>query len=332
MPFNRTSYDTTVGKIDDMRKVELALKEALITGALCNRRLGVDEIHQKRAVFVIGDSSESAIPPFVHPYLIQNFKNQDYLITDVRGFRGNDKMIYTERDFELGVRNTTEYALVKSRAALNALWLGPDVSRIRARFSFAGSVFAAWLSQSISKAYALDFSDQMQLMAVSIYYYHTLFQAGTRLTDQALEIAVVHTIKATKLPAAEVYSLFEKLGDMSSIADYCTELKKVIESVRLHDFSLAMLLTLIRNSWYGTNAKEMLSVALEHPPTWIAIVYATLTERTYKASALYKLVEMQGKRGNSDEFKMNYQELIKNSISATEGVDNDEIVIRPFED
>ena len=331
MPICKTSYDTTVGKIYDLRKLDLALKEALITGVLADRQLGVAANDQRKAVFLTGnDSSEHNVPPFVHPYLIQNFKNQDYLVTDLRSFRNSANPTESDRDFEAGVRNTTEYALVKSRATLGLMWLGPDMMKIRARFSFAGSVFAAWLSQAISKAYALDFSDQLRIMAVSIYYYNTLFQVENKLTDKALEVAVVHTIKATKIPAADVYALFESLGEMNGIEDYCTAVRNSIESVRLSDFNLVMLLTLVRNSWYGTNAKDLISAALEHPPTWISMVYTTLTERTYKSSSLYKLIEMQGKRGNADEFRMNYLELLKNAIVATETVD-EEIVFRDFE-
>lgn len=330
MPYFETSYDTTPGRAVK-HSLDTALKEALVSGNLPNRQLGLEPVDQRRAVFVIGGTTdEMHIPPFVHPYLIRNFKNQDYLVSDVRMFRATSQEFISDKDFEEAVRNKGEYALVKSRAALNLLWLGSGVARIRARFSFAGSVFASWLSQAISKAYALDALDQLRITAVSIYYYHSLFTASKRLEGEALEIAVVHTIKTTKLPAVEIYSLFEKMGEISGIEDYCREVQNCIENVRLRDFNLPLLLNLIRNSWYGANAKEMLFVALEHPPTWIAIVYATLTERTYKSSSLYKIVEMQGKRGNGDEFAMNYALMLKNSIIAVEAADQ-EIVFRDFE-
>ena len=334
MPYCKTSYDTTVGKISStVKKLEQSLKEALVVGELQNRRLGVEKIDQRVAVFLIGGSTDEAnVQPFIHPYLIQNFKGQDYLVTDLRLFRTTSQEWLSDKEFEAGVRNKTEYMLAKSRAVLNLLWLDPmEVNRIRARFNFAASVFAAWLSQAISKAYALDFQEQMRIMAVSMYYYYSLFSTENRLEGDALETAVVHTIKTTKFPATEVYSIFESLGEMKNIEDYCTEVSKVIQNVRLRDFNLAMLLTLIRNSWYGSNAKDLLSVALEHPPTWISIVFTTLTERTYKTSSLYKLIEMQGKHGNADEFRMNYAELMKNTVMALEDI-NDELVFRDFEE
>ena len=331
MPFFKTSYDTTIGKIFNQNKLEFPLKEALVSGMLPNRNLGVEQIDQKKAVFVLGGSpNEINVPSFIHPYLIENFKGIDYLVTDLRLFRTKSDEFMSDREFEASVKNKTEYSLVKSRAALNLLWLSPEIKRLRARFVFAGSVFAAWLSQAISRAYALDFQDQLRIMAVSIYYYFSLFTENKRLEGDELELAVIHTIKATKFPSVEVYKLFENIEQIDGIESYCEEVKKAIENVRLKDFNLAMLLTLIRNSWYGTNSKELLSVALEHPPTWISIVFATMTERTYRSSSLYKLIETQARRSNGDEFKMNYLDLIQDAITVVESADN-ELVIRDFE-
>lgn len=334
MPYYRTSYDTTVGRIQSsLKSLDLALREALITGDLSRSRMGVERNDKLAAVFVLGaDASQNKIPPFIHPYLIQNFKGEDYLVTDLRLFRSSSNPYESEKSFEEGVRNKAEYALAKTRAVLNQHWL-TDPESLRSQFAFAGNVFAAWLSQAIAKAYALDFHDQLRIMAVSLYYYHTLFTTETQLSDNAREVAVIHTMKSTKMPAQEVYSLFEKLGEFKDINDYCTAVWQVAENVRLKDFNLAMLLTLVRNSWYATHAKELLSVALEHPPTWITIVFTTLTERSYKSSSLYKLIELQGKRGNADEFRLNFARFMEQTVLVLESIQSQEdLVIPEFKD
>ena len=43
------------------------------------------------------------------------------------------------------------------------------------------------------------------------------------------------------------------------------------------------------NTWFGANAKEILAVALEHPPTWLSLVYIALKERSYKNTSLAKI-------------------------------------------
>lgn len=335
MPYFATCYNTTVGKIFDLKKLDHALREALIAGPLGTTTFGVEPVGKQSSVFLIGGHPEQEqIQPFVHPYLIQNFKGSDYLVTDLRMFRNVKELYCSENAFELAVRNKTEYSLVKSRAVLSHLWLdSAQLIRFRSRFTFAGTVFASWLSQTIARTYALDFQDQMRMVAVGIYYYHCLFTENAFLEGDSLETAVIHTIKVTKIPATDIYAMFEKLGDISGIESYCNEVKNVVENIRLKDFNLAMLLTLIRNSWYGNNAKDLLSVALEHPPTWITIVYATLTERTYKSSQLYKIIELHGKRGAADEFRMNFNDLWREKVAVLVGESvEEEIVFKEFED
>lgn len=330
--YYKTCYETSVGRIFNTKALDRALYESLITGGLQSRRFGVENVGNVSAVFVIGgNTDENLIPSFTHPYLIGDFKGRSYLITDLRLFRTSNLDYMSEHSFEVSVRNKAEYGLVKARAVLSLMWLDEAKrEKLRSQFKFAAAVYASWLSQAISRTYALDFHDQALITAIGIYYYHTLFIKEARLSGNELETAVIHTIKATKLPAQDVYQLFEQLREVHSITDYCEAVKDVVSNVRLKDFNLAMLLTQIRNTWFGTNAKDLLSVALEHPPTWISIVFSTLTERSYKGSALYSIIEFCGRRGNADEFRMNFLDLLRSNVVALESVEN-ELHIPDFE-
>lgn len=308
MTYYATSYDTSFGKIHSTKNIESAIQSAFITGELESRNFGIAGNGAANAAFVIGGSSEeNTIPPFIHPLVVKNFKGKNYCVTDIRQFRTSDALFLSQEDFEKGVRNKTEYQFVKARALMNVKWLDEkDREYIRGRFGFAGSVYAAWLSQAIGQAYALDPQSQLTITAIGIYFYHTLFLKEAKLSQENLEKAVIHTINATKIRAEEIYTLFENLGEMPSIEQYCIEVKKNIQNIRLKDFNVPMLLTIVRNSWYGTNAPAILSVAIEHPPTWICIVYATLTDRSFKNSKLYKTIDVISRRGNADEFERSF--------------------------
>ena len=334
MPIFKTPGETTVGRIEDRKKLTFALKEALISTDLSNSNFGVEPRGSTKAVFYKGTESTDTVPPFVHPVLIENFRGMNYLVSDIRLFRTSSNHYQSDRQFEEAVRNKSEFALMKTKSALSLIWLGDDPGQLRTQFSFAGGVYAAWLSNTIGRFYGLDLGDQTRISAISLYFYHLLFQNDTLLQDGALETAVVHTIKTTKMPAADIYALFEKMEPMEGIADYCKMVVKLSENIRLKGFDLQTLLTIIRNSWYGTNAKEMLQISLEHPPTWITIVYATLTERGFKSSPLYKTIDMMGKRGNADEFVRNLAQTISLSIVATEEIQNTQdapLEIKDFE-
>lgn len=315
MSIFKDSYQTTVGSISVTKQIEHAIKEAIIKDNINNVNLDVNNKQEYKPIFITGAySSENDIPLFTHPITI-NFKNVNYVCTDVRLYVTKNAPI---DEINSSVKNRTEFNFAKSRGILNLVWLNNGVNSIKNSLGFAGIVFSAWLSETISKTYALDFKDQTVLAIVTSLYYQSLFIDGSELDDDTKQRLAVHTIKATKAPAQMVFEVFDKIKSFSSIEDYCSTVKEVLENVRMKDFNLAMLLTIVRNSWYGTNSKEIISVALEHPPTWCAIVYTALNERTFKNSMIYRIAERFGKRGASDEFVDSYVTLVKDYTVAVE--------------
>lgn len=315
MSIFKDSYQTTVGSILVTKQIEHAIKEAIIKDNINNVNLDIDNKQEYKPIFITGAySSENDIPLFTHPITI-NFKNVNYVCTDVRLYVTKNAPI---DQINNNVKNRTEFNFAKSRGILNLVWLNNGVNSIKNSLSFAGTVFSAWLSETISKTYALDFKDQTILAIITSLYYQSLFIDSVELDDDTKQRLAVHTIKATKAPAQMVFEVFDKIKSFSSIEDYCSSVKEILENVRMKDFNLAMLLTIIRNSWYGTNSKEIISVALEHPPTWCAIVYTALNERTFKNSMIYRIAERFGKRGASDEFVDSYITLVKDYSVAVE--------------
>lgn len=322
---SKSSYSTTFGNIFPTQKHETAIKEALIAGSLNQRKMGVAEVDGVRSVFVTGlDSAEDKIPPFIHPIHIKGFKGYDYVVSDIRAFRSNKSPWQSDREFENAIRNKSDYAIIKTRSILEAMWEAGKQSEIRPQFKFAGNVYAAWLAQAIARVYALDFHDQYRIMIIAVYFYHTRFVDQPRLEGQLLDIACNHCIKmANGVSAAEIYTIFEKLPDMNNADDFCTAIRESLENIRLNDFNLGVLLGGIRNSFFGDNAKDLLNVSLEYPPVWISIVSSVLMEKSFKRSPLYTTIEQQGKRGGIDEFKSNYLSLIRQRTVALESAITD---------
>lgn len=321
-------YETTIGSAYVTKAIDTAIREHVITAG--ENQLNTIETGTYRANFLCG-YDDGKVPLFTHPIIVSKLQSHNYLCIDMRLFLrppvdGEDRL-------EKRIKNMTEYNFTKSRGILNLIWINGGVTEIKNNLSFAGVVFAWWLSDVISKTYALDFKDQTSLAILSSFYYQTLFSNETEITDDIKQKMAVHTIKATKAPAEMVFDVFDKIKKLDNIEDFCSNVTSILENVRLHNFNLALLLNIIRNSWYGTNAKEILSVAVEHPPTWASIVYAALSERTYRSSAIYRVAERWGKRGGSDEFMRSYHSLMQDYTlsNSNESYPNDEIIYRDFD-
>lgn len=321
-----TAYDTTVGGMLDMRNIEQCIKVALIQDAAFNQTLDVDSSHSVKPVFILGGTtSQDAIPFFAHPYRLQMDKDVVLLVSDLRPFIRSGELFKGMPD----VKNKTEYNFVKSRAILNLAWLNGYAGTIKNELMFAGTVLSMWLSDVIAKKYALDPKDQMIISIVAHFYYQSLFTTE-EWSEEWLQKASIHVLKATRAPSDLVYYVADHCHGFKSITDLCEVIKKSTENVRLDNFNTGMLLTIIANSWYGTNSREILPTALEHPPTWCAIVYASLTERTFKNSSIAKVTEKYAKHGNGDAFLKGYASLVR-SFTVEKNISQEAIEVLPFE-
>lgn len=332
MSIYKDSYETTAGMMLIMTPVEKAIKEAIIKSNLGYVNLGVRNDGNFKPIFIVnGKDSLSDIPLFTHPITILNFQKENYLCTDMRFFvkEGFDEHSGPNNNALNGIRNLTEFNFAKSRAILSLMWLNGEQSRLRNALPLAADVYASWLAESISKNFALDFKDQTTISIISSYFYQSLFMEDDTFDEDTKQRMALFTARSTKAPSALIFEIFDKIGPMSSIDEYCENVVSIVENVRLKTFNRALLLTTIKNSWYGLHAKEIISVALEHPPTWLAIVYTALTERTFKTSMIFRVAERFGKRGGADEFTKAYSNLMSDMLVNSHS--SDDVRYRSFE-
>lgn len=307
------SYETTVGSAVDLKRTKIAIQESIIKDGLKDRDLKVVKIGEWQPLFITGTrSSEAEIPLFTHPITILTHTREKVLCGDLRLFVRKDTPI---DNIWSGVKNLTEFNFAYQRSILSLLWLEGDGSKIKTGLQFAAVVYSAWLSEIVAKTYALDFKDQTVISIVSNLFYQSLFDNVEALVgEQDKQRMAIIASKATRAPAELVFEVIDKIEELHTIDDYCKAIQNCVENVRLKDFNLATLLTIIRNSWYGTNSKEIISVALEHPPTWACIVHTALAERTYKSSTIYRIAERFGKRGGADEYMSNFSLLLESMV------------------
>jgi hypothetical protein len=310
MTIYNTAYDTTLGKALSIDKTLHALKQNLIM----NNYKGDCKINLISSIDFLPieingiNTDDSNVPIFNHPMYINNFKDISYLAVDLRLVTKIDEI---SGDKKLVVRNTGDYDFIYSRYVLNYLWMNNSIGQIKKSLEFGSIVYSQWLSEIISRRFALDPRDQIILSIISHFFYQSLFYDTTELTENFKQLLVMQAIRATKAPSELVMEVVDKITPMQTIDDYCANVKSILENIRLKDFNSGLLITVVSMSWYGLNAKENIIISLEHIPTWLAICYSALTERTYKNTTIYKIAEKYGKRGNSDEFISSYRNLIK---------------------
>ena len=301
MAYFKTPYDTTIGSSFVIDKTQIAIKESIVRDGLAyddnNYRLDLDI----QPILIKGKTSgESNIPFFSHPLPVIGIDKKKYMCVDVRPYMTSTSLSGTEKQ----IKNQTEYNIVKSRLALNIVWLTESPNRLRDISNLPISIFSSWISEALTKRFALNPKDQYLLAITAAIYYQSLFTEFTIFEEEDKVKLAAPVMRATKADSKIVFEILDKITNLANINDFCSACKVVLENPRIDELNAGLLVTIVGSTWFGMSAKEVLAIALEHPPTWITIIYASLTERSFKNSAITKIAERySGSKGGDDFLK-----------------------------
>lgn len=317
MTIRTTGFDTNIGQKMILDKVLRAIKESIARDDITNEHLGFVGQHS-RCIFITGRaSSESNIPMFFHPIVYEDkAKGQIYVITDIRPYIKLPE--YSENDENFVVRNQSEFDFHKRRAVLQLDWLKGESSLLKPSLPVAGVVYANWIAEAISKAFALDPKEKAEIQAVAHFFYQSLFYPDNSFDEDAKQKFSVHTIKVTGPNTSNlVFEVFDKIDKMDTLEDMVETIKKVVDNVRLQDFSVAALYNITGNAWFNVAARETLAMALEHPPTWISIVASSITDRTFRNSLIARIAEKAARSSDVSDFILSIKSVMQenNNIS-----------------
>jgi hypothetical protein len=313
MSIFKTPYDTTVGRSLVLTTTLGTIKEYMITK---DHTRGTTIPYESRQVSpeLIGITEDAAyVPSFVHPLLVESKITGNCLAIDLRPFTTVQK---PPLPFKVIVRNKADYNLALIRQATTKLWLTQGPSVFNCLSTFPCSVFASWISERVSFRFALTALEQFQLAVIAAYYYQTLFLENEPTQEERNLISDI-TRRSLNGPSEIVWETIKKIPHITNISDFSIAVKEIIENPRLENFNAGILISILKGSWFGTHAMDLIAVALEHPPTWVCLVYTAMAERTFKNSVISKSAEKYGRRGADKVFIQNFVRLVEPLIEKT---------------
>lgn len=286
MTIANTAYDTSACNGFVLNRTLDALKAANINGWV--ERIPSTKVAQITGREELGDS----VKPFAHPMLLDGT-----LYIDVRSFSTWDNAQHAMR-----IRNGIEHGFAVRRAELNQIWLDQNKNILRDISPLPMSVFASWISESVARRFALDPREQLDLCILAAVWYNSQFQETGSLDETGKLRAVNAISKSLRVSASDVLAIMDQVSEIDNTDHFCSLAESVTKSIRLRELNRGLLFAVVAGTWFGTNSKEVITTALEHPPTWIAILTMAFTERTYKNSNLAKIAERSVRAGGGDEF------------------------------
>ena len=305
----QTPYDSSgiIDKkiVDDLKG---SLIHYLINNNVSNPLINLNEFNIK-ALPILPNKGTEQIPLFYHPLYFETNDRISYLAFDLR----HPVRLLEEDQFGMTtykIRYLQDYLLTTLRTLMCAEWITSNNKKhIEVNYSYAGVVFSNWLGDTITSRYGLSYQDKIDITAISHYYWQTLFTNSPIDPTQA----AVYSAKILRYNEAHIVNLFNEIQSPNTINQFIEATKTGVSNSRLASFGLTVFYSLFNNAWVGNNSRELSLVSLDHPPTFMAMVYLALTERSTKNSLIGRLVNKYNKPGQ-DSFKVDLSGKIKDNI------------------
>ena len=276
-------YQTTVCKIYNkldaiQSKIRVAaLDEPLETVFTPNNHNIV-----KNAYFVTPKEEHDDVPNFTQ--FLKNEKGE--LIIDARQY-----MRYDVRTASYKVTAGNDWNLQCIRLALTNKLIDEGPLFLSRLSDVPVKVFTRWVAGALINRYDLPIDIQLNVYVIACCYYYAMIDPELREPSplRLKYVPLVSTI--TGVAVNRVYDLMDTLGSFNNANDLAQALAHDSGQIRTGDLKFADLFTLLSMSWFGVNARENIGVALEHPPTFIGILYSAIAERSFRKTVITQRAE-----------------------------------------
>jgi hypothetical protein len=302
MTIHKTAYDTLACNGMILAKTTDPLEKARLFGGL--HYIG-SNIYQVEG----GDSSNDVVPSFAHPMLFPSSDsnhNDASLAIDVRSLGKFDP---NHRVFV--ARLGSDLKLAQIRASLNKIWLDRPTTMLRDISPLPMMVFANWISEALGTKYYLEFEQRFKLNILAGVFYNSLFSNESTIDENEKHRLSAKISTSLRVQQGDVYEVVSKTPVIGNLTEFCKAAAEIADSVRLAELNPGIMMTILGYTWNGNATRELIYVALEHPPTWIAILLAAYTDRAYKMTPLTKIAERMARGDGGKQFSNAVQRLLE---------------------
>lgn len=280
----KSPYETTVCKNHRIADVLKDLDRLLIGGELVTLN--------GRVVLLGPDHTD--IKPFAHPIVKESRNGDPMVVVDVR----SSARVSNDGNFTGGA----DFEYMKLRAQLmDRAWVDGNSKDLLSTGDYSVRVYARLMGENLGRRMNLSPETQVRLQIIAAYFYVLQFETDPD-KDEDSELSRSKRIsRSIGVPVPTVLELVAELPIMTTLSEFSEVVSKYGESVRLNKLSPGLIYTMLGGIWFGANANENVAVSLEHPPTFIAMLYMATVNRGYRKSILGQMVQRVDRRGELGE-------------------------------
>lgn len=288
-------YETTICKIYKTDKIVSQIRQAQIDLPLPevetpggNR---IENLH-----FVTPSDEHSDVGSFTQ-FVNLGTDQAPKLVLDGRPYMRYDRRTGTYR---LTAEN--DYMFQCVRGSLTLLIMKGDSNALRRLGDIPAVTFVRWITLALAQRFNLDLRTQTNMNVVCAYYYYSLVDPELATSAEArLQMANI-VARVTRTDMRTVTEVSENITSLKTVHDLVKTLSQDIGTIRMGELKFEDLFTLVASSFTGVNYRENAGVALEHLPTFIAMVYTALADRSYRKTTIARRAESAGRPNEVRQF------------------------------
>lgn len=296
----KNPYLTLTGRNYVLNKINVEIETSFIKNELVR-------LPNTSAIIYMVTGKNNNIPNFTHMVTVE-LSTDDRVINVIDG-----RQFVKNSDNEYGfiVTATNDYGFARIRASLEVnLSEESDYRDLYTSGDLPMFVYTQWFAESITRRLGLEPEAQLNISIIAAAHYISMHTENGIWSDNDRARYTTKIANATSIPAARILETLMNLDYISNLEEFVSYCHEEIDSSRIKPLNVGLIIQILASGagWRGANSKEIIAVALEHAPTWHAVVYSAIDERTYAKS---KITEYVKRFRNKDTIR-NYVLSLKN--------------------
>lgn len=289
------AYDTSVGQMIPIKPVLTALNRFLIITNNKNLNYEYRSDEDTRLVFIAGwDEDEKDIPIWDFPIAFRDSKHNETVAVDLRKYLNKPTNGVTINNLSDIVRDKTGYNYTVLNTLITNEMINNNFGKFKPIEKTFVSGYAIWLSTSIANAIMLGLDEKLYIEIVAQHFMYSKLVSG-KITLEDVN-TIVNKISNNKLSIPTnikvIKAIVDKLNhDVSTMEDLVDNMKIVLGEDKSIMINTSSLISIIANAWFGPNGTETVLIAVENIPTWISMMYISVTTNSYKNSRISMILD-----------------------------------------
>lgn len=267
-------YQTIVGsKFKRTDNVETTLKTLSTTNRLTQL--------SDQGVFGVTYENGEAIPSFVFPITVKNFKGQTITVFDQRHYTNkNDKIV-----------NGPEYNMMFVASVLQQQVATGNRSVLSSGEFVTTKAFAKAVAGYLGPQANLTLAQKIELEIILAHYFVCLL---SNADDDYAFISQNVVKKALRYSPQISAPIIGELGYIGSLGDLIKLLQERDSMPTMRKLDTGAFIAIINRTWFVSSGFKMITgAAAEVPHLFTAICYATATNNMYKKTAIGQVLEVK---------------------------------------